>query len=125
MANNPPKKKDAAQARAHTAARKAQRKAAQELREAANKTARTRGEPTGHELKLTQAAERRAKNNKNLPIIISQGGNYIVKISVIDEHGTTMIDGIRPCCNAKSFYKCNHIGSSLPKRRFYLEPHHM
>jgi hypothetical protein len=101
-------------------ARKAARVAAARVREAANKAARSSGLPTAYELKKAALSKLRADLT---PQPRTPVGNIIVDKLIQDEHGLVLIKAVKPCCNAKSFYKCDHWRSSeaLPPRKFFAD----
>jgi hypothetical protein len=85
-------------------ARKLARVAAQKERELANNKIRGEGGLTPHELKLLRASQRPAPDR---PRVRNDVGNFLVERIVSDEHGSVIIQGIEPCCSAKSYLKCN------------------
>jgi hypothetical protein len=106
--------------------RKEARRKAQAKREQANKMARAAGELTAHELKENA---RKARREGLSPQPRTPVGNILVDITVRDEHGSVTIKGVKPCCNAKSYFHCDHnpkarVGDPeklLTRGRFYKE----
>jgi hypothetical protein len=106
------------------------RREAQDQRRAANVAARAAGDPTPWEKACEKAKLKKAKQKASEPNIVrSKAGNILTDITVVDEHGPITIKGIRPCCDAKSYAKCDHNpGMSahmkpweLTKLRFYFD----
>lgn len=110
--------------RARTAGLKAARRAAQDAREAANKLARSQGRPTAHEMNVAASKARRVGKVQQPR---TSSGNILVTITERDEHGVFSFKGVKPCCNAKSYFNCNHnpkVPSDVygPTRgRFYMD----